>query len=149
MTVKKIPEGYHSVTPYLVVKGAAQAIDFYARAFGAKEKYRFPMGGIIGHAEILIGDSHVMLADEMAPHTGPRALGGTPVSLMIYTDDVDAMFGRAIAAGAKEVRPVENQFYGDRTGVLEDPFGHVWSIATHVEDVAEEEIRRRMATMQG
>jgi PhnB protein len=149
MTVKKIPEGYHSVTPYLVVKGAAQAIDFYARAFGAKEKYRFPMGGIIGHAEILIGDSHVMLADEMAPHKGPRSLGGTPVSLMIYTDDVDAMFGRAIAAGGKEVRAVENQFYGDRTGVLEDPFGHVWSIATHVEDVAEEEIQRRMATMQG
>ena len=147
MTVRKIPEGYHSVTPYIVVKGAAKALDFYARAFGAKEKLRLPMGDIIGHAEILIGDSHVMLADEMDPHKSPRSLGGTPVSLMIYTDDVDAMFKRAIAAGGKQVRPVEDQFYGDRTGVLEDPFGHVWSIATHVEDVSDEEIARRMAAM--
>lgn len=149
MTVKAIPEGYHSVTPYLIVKGAAKALDFYARAFGAKEKFRLPMGDIIGHAEIVIGDSHVMLADVMDDHKDPRKLGGTPVSLMIYTSDADAMFKRAIAAGAKQVRPVENQFYGDRTGVLEDPFGHVWSIATHVEDVSDEEIRRRMAAMPG
>lgn len=149
MTVKAIPEGYHSVTPYIVVQGAAKALDFYARAFGAKEKFRLPMGDIIGHAEIVIGDSHVMLADVMDEHKDPRKLGGTPVSLMIYTSDADAMFKRAIAAGAKQVRPVENQFYGDRTGVLEDPFGHVWSIATHVEDVSDEEIRRRMAAMPG
>ncbi|HEY8245571.1 MAG TPA: VOC family protein [Casimicrobiaceae bacterium] len=149
MTVKAIPEGYHSVTPYIVVQGAAKALDFYARAFGAKEKFRLPMGDIIGHAEIVIGDSHVMLADVMDDHKDPRKLGGTPVSLMIYTSDADAMFKRAIAAGAKQVRPVENQFYGDRTGVLEDPFGHVWSIATHVEDVSDEEIRRRMAAMPG
>ena len=149
MTVKAIPEGYHSVTPYIIVKGAAKALDFYARAFGAKEKFRLPMGDIIGHAEIVIGDSHVMLADVMDDHKDPRKLGGTPVSLMIYTSDADAMFARAIAAGAKQIRPVENQFYGDRTGVLEDPFGHVWSIATHVEDVSDEEIRRRMAAMPG
>ena len=149
MTVKTTPDGYHSVTPYLVIDGAAKALDFYARAFGAKEKMRLPMGDRIGHAEIVIGDSHVMLADEMSPHKGPRKLGGTPVSLMIYTKDVDAMFARAIAAGAKEKRPVADQFYGDRTGVLEDPFGHVWSIATHVEDVSDEEIRRRMAAMPG
>jgi len=147
MTVKAIPAGYHSVTPYLIVSGAAKALDFYARAFGAKEKFRLPMGDIIGHAEILIGDSHVMLADVMDDHKDPRKLGGTPVSLMIYTSDVDAMFKRAIGAGAKQVRPVEDQFYGDRTGVLEDPFGHVWSIATHVEDVSEEEIERRMSAM--
>ena len=150
MTVKAIPEGYHSVTPYLIVKGAAKALDFYAHAFGAKEKFRLPMGDIIGHAEIVIGNSHVMIADVMDDgHKDPRKLGGTPVSLMIYTSDVDAMFKRAIAAGAKPLKPVEDQFYGDRTGVLEDPFGHVWSIATHVEDVSDEEIRRRMAAMPG
>ena len=147
MTVQTTPAGYHSVTPYLVVRGAAKALDFYARAFGAKEKFRLPMGDVIGHAEILIGDSHVMLADEMEGHQSPPSLGGTPVSLMIYTPDVDAMFKRAIAAGATQKRPVEDQFYGDRTGVLVDPFGHVWSIATHVEDVSEEEIARRMAAM--
>ncbi|HEY8242672.1 MAG TPA: VOC family protein [Casimicrobiaceae bacterium] len=150
MSVKTTPDGYHSVTPYLIVKGAAKALDFYARAFGAKEKLRLPMGDIIGHAEIVIGDSHVMIADVMDDgHKDPRKLGGTPVSLMIYTSDADAMFRRAIAAGAKQLKPVENQFYGDRTGVLEDPFGHVWSIATHVEDVSDEEIRRRMAAMPG
>ena len=147
MTVKATPAGYHSVTPYLCIRGAAKALDFYARAFCAKEKFRLPMGERIGHAEILIGDSHVMLADEMDDHRSPQSYGGTPVSLMIYTDDVDAMFKRAIAAGATQKRPVENQFYGDRTGVLVDPFGHVWSIATHVEDVSEEEIGRRMAAM--
>src|SRR6187455_1726654 len=150
MSVKTTPDGYHSVTPYLIVKGAAKALDFYARAFGAKEKFRLPMGDVIGHAEIVIGDSHVMIADVMDDgHKDPRKLGGTPVSLMIYTTDADAMFKRAIAAGAKPLKPVEDQFYGDRTGVLEDPFGHVWSIATPVEDVSDEEIRRRMAAMPG
>ena len=147
MTVPAQPPGYHSVTPYLAIRGAAQALDFYARAFGATETLRLPMGELIGHAEIRIGDSIVMLADEMEGHAGPQTLGGTPVSLMIYTDDVDAMFARAIAAGATAKRPVENQFYGDRTGVLVDPYGHVWSIATHVEDVPGEEIARRLAAM--
>ena len=147
MTVPFQPPGYHSVTPYLAVRGAAQALDFYARAFGATEIMRIPMGGLIGHAEVRIGDSVVMLADEMEGHSGPQTLGGTPVSLMIYTRDVDAMFARAIAAGATVKRPVDNQFYGDRTGVLVDPFGHVWSIATHVEDVSEDEIARRLAAM--
>lgn len=147
MTVPPRPPGYHSVTPYLALRGAARALDFYARAFGATEIMRIPMGELIGHAEIRIGDSVVMLADEMEGHAGPQTLGGTPVSLMIYTDDVDAMFARAIAAGATVKRPVENQFYGDRTGVLVDPYGHVWSIATHVEDVSSEEIARRLAAM--
>ena len=147
MTVPPQPPGYHSVTPYLALRGAARALDFYARAFGATEIMRIPMGELIGHAEIRIGDSVVMLADEMEGHAGPQTLGGTPVSLMIYTDDVDAMFARAIAAGATVKRPVENQFYGDRTGVLVDPYGHAWSIATHVEDVSGEEIARRLAAM--
>ena len=147
MTVPPQPPGYHSVTPYLALRGAARALDFYARAFGATEIMRIPMGELIGHAEIRIGDSVVMLADEMEGHAGPQTLGGTPVSLMIYTDDVDAMFARAIAAGATVKRPVENQFYGDRTGVIVDPYGHVWSIATHVEDVPPEEIARRLAAL--
>ena len=147
MTIPPQPPGYHSVTPYLALRGAARALDFYARAFGATEIMRIPMGELIGHAEIRIGDSVVMLADEMEGHAGPQTLGGTPVSLMIYTDDVDAMLARAIAAGATVKRPDENQFYGDRTGVLVDPYGHVWSIATHVEDVSSEEIARRLAAM--
>ncbi len=147
MTIPPQPPGYHSVTPYLAVRGAAQAIDFYARAFGAIELMRIPMGELIGHAEIRIGDSVVMLADEMEGHAGPQTLGGSPVSLMIYAGDVDATFARAVAAGATVKRPVEDQFYGDRTGVLVDPYGHVWSIATHVEDVPPEEIARRLAAM--
>lgn len=141
------PAGYHSVTPYLVIRGAAKALEFYAHAFGAKEKLRIPMGEKIGHAEILIGDSHVMLADEAEGHASPDTLGGTPVSLMVYVPDVDAMFARAIAAGAKAIRPVADQFYGDRNGILADPFGHVWSLATHVEDVSDDEIARRLAAM--
>ena len=147
MSVPFQPPGYHSVTPYLVVRGAAQALDFYARAFGAVEVLRLPMGGLIGHAEIRIGDSIVMLADEMEGYAGPQTIGGSPVSLMIYTKDVDAMFDRAVAAGATVRRPVADQFYGDRTGVLVDPYGHVWSIATHIEDVSEDEIARRLAAM--
>ena len=144
---KPIPEGYHSVTPYLVVDDAKAAIDFYKRAFGAQEKFRMEMGDRIGHAEILIGDSHVMLADEFPEmgHRGPKALGGTPVSLMIYVEDVDKVFPQALAAGAKEQRPLVNQFYGDRSGTLLDPFGHQWTVSTHIEDVPEDEMQRRMA----
>lgn len=144
--VKPIPEGYHSVTPYLVVDDADTAIDFYTRAFGAKEKFRLPMGNRIGHAELLIGDSHIMLADEFPEegHKGPKAIGGSPVSLMVYVEDVDSTFRTAIKAGASEKRPVENQFWGDRMGTLTDPFGHVWSLATTVEEVSPEELQRRM-----
>jgi PhnB protein len=148
--VKPIPDGYHSVTPYLIVDDGARAIDFYKQAFGAKELMRMPApGGKIGHAEIKIGDSVIMLADE-APEMDARSAkhyGGSPVSLMVYVDDVDKLFPQAVAAGAKEVRPVADQFYGDRTGTLVDPFGHTWSIATHVEDVSPEEIDRRFAKM--
>ncbi|HET9334939.1 MAG TPA: VOC family protein [Sphingomicrobium sp.] len=141
-----IPEGYHSVTPYLVVDDAARAIEFYKQAFGAEEKFRMPMGeNRIGHAEIKVGDSFVMLADEFPDmgHLGPKARGGTTVSLMVYLDDVDSAFQRAIDAGAKELRPVENQFWGDRMGTLTDPFGHQWSLATHVEEVSEQELGKR------
>jgi PhnB protein len=147
MGVKAIPEGYHSVTPYLSVDGAAEAIRWYEQAFGAIEALRLPMGDRIGHAEIRIGDSYVMLADEWPDMgmLGPRSRGGTTVGLMIYVEDVDAVFARAIEAGASEERAVQDQFYGDRSGTLIDPFGHRWTISTHVEDVAEDEIQRRMA----
>jgi PhnB protein len=143
---KPIPEGYHSVTPYLAVKNAADAIDFYTRALGAKERFRFEHGGKIGHAELQIGDSIVMLSDEWPEggHLSPQSLGGTSTSLHIYVDNVDSAFRRAIDAGGKEERPVQDQFYGDRTGTLLDPFGHRWNIATHVEDVPEAELKRRM-----
>ena len=146
MPVSPIPEGYHSVTPYLILKNAADAIEFYKKAFGAVELLRIPApGGKIGHAEIKIGDSPVMLSDEYPDmgFKGPESLGGTPVSLMIYVDDVDKIFPQAIAAGGKEVRPLQNQFYGDRSGTLTDPFGHVWTISTHVEDIPEEELAKR------
>lgn len=146
--VSAIPEGYHTVTPYLIIDGASHAIDFYKEAFGATEVFRLNQpDGKVGHAELLIGDSYIMLADEF-PDMGirsPRALGGSPVGLMLYLDDVDAVVARALAAGAKLVKPIENQFYGDRSGQLEDPFGHGWTIATHVEDVPPEELERRMA----
>jgi PhnB protein len=150
MAVKPIPEGYEGVTPYLVLDGASQAIDFYKKAFGATELFRMPMpGGKIGHAEIRIGNSVVMMADEQPEmgYRGPSAYGGTPVSLMFYVEDVDNVYNRAIAAGAKSLKPVADQFYGDRSGSLTDPFGHVWTIATHKEDVAPEEMDRRMAEM--
>jgi PhnB protein len=147
MTVKAIPDGYHSVTPYLIISGAAAAIDFYKQAFGASELLRMPAPGEkIGHAEIKIGDSPIMLADE-APEMGyqsPQTLGGSPVSIMIYVDDVDTVFDRAVAAGGKVQRPLKDQFYGDRMGTLEDPFGHIWHVATHTEDVSPEEMKRRM-----
>jgi PhnB protein len=146
---KPIPEGYHSVTPYLIIKGATQAIDFYKKAFGATELFRMPAPeGKIGHAEIKIGDSPIMLADEFPEmgHKSPQTLGGSPISIMIYVTDVDTVFNQAIAAGGKEQRPVKDQFYGDRSGTLEDPFGHVWHVATHKEDVSPEEMERRMKT---
>ena len=146
MAVKSIPEGYHSLTPYLIINGASDAIEFYKKAFGAVELMRMPApGDKIGHAEIKIGDSPIMLADEF-PEMGyksPTTLGGSPVSLMIYVEDVDTVFKQAIAAGGKEQRPVKDQFYGDRSGTLEDPFGHVWHVATHKEDVSAEEMERR------
>jgi PhnB protein len=146
MTIKSIPDGYHSVTPYLSIKGAAQAIEFYKRAFSATELFRLVApNGEIGHAEIKIGDSPIMLADpcEEGPFRNPQSLGGSSVGLHVYVEDVDALFVQAVDAGAKAVRPLQDQFYGDRTGTLEDPFGHVWFLATHKEDLAPEEINRR------
>ena len=147
MTVKAIPEGYHSVTPYLIVDGADAAIRFYAQAFGATEVVRMPVEDRIAHAEIRIGDSHVMLADEWPDmgHLGPKSRGGPTASLMLYVDDVDSAFRRALDAGATQDRAVEDQFWGDRMGVLTDPFGHQWSLATHVRDVAPEEMKEKMA----
>lgn len=143
-SVSPIPTGYHTVTAYLIVNDAARAIEFYKNAFNAEELFRFPMpDGKLGHAEIRIGDSMMMLADAMEGFRDPHAIGGTPVSFMIYVPDVDKTFAQAIAAGGKQLRPVENQFYGDRTGTLADPFGHVWSIATHVEDVSPEDLNAR------
>jgi PhnB protein len=151
MSPKAIPDGYHAVTPYLIVHGAAQAIDFYVRAFGATESMRMADAkGRIGHAEIRIGDSVIMLADEHHEmgYRSPHSLGGTSVSILLYVADVDAVFERALKAGGKSQRPVTDQFYGDRMGTLEDPFGHVWSVATHIEDVSPEEMQRRMAAAQ-
>lgn len=146
--VKPVPEGYHSVTPYLTVKGAAKAIEFYKQAFGAKEIFRMPQpDGKIGHAEIQIGDSRIMLADEFPERNirGPESLDGTPVMIHLYVNDVDTVAKRAVAAGAKEIRPVQDQFYGDRSGMFADPFGHQWNISTHVEDLSAEEIGKRAA----
>lgn len=144
--VKPIPEGYHSVTPYLIMKNAGAAIEFYKNAFGAIELFRMPQpDGKIGHAEIKIGDSPIMLSDEHPEmqYLGPETIGGTPVSLMIYVDDVDTVFKRAIDKGATEKKAVQDQFYGDRSGSLVDPFGHIWHIATHTEDVSPEEMEKR------
>lgn len=147
-SVKPIPEGYHSVTPYLIVKGGAQAIEFYKTAFGATELIRMARpDGKIGHAEIRIGDSVIMLADEN-PAMGslsPQAVGGTPVLIHLYVEDADAVFNRGVAAGGTVERPLKDQFYGDRTGGIVDPFGHRWYVATHKEDVAPEELKKRVA----
>lgn len=155
MAIKSIPDGYHTATPYLIVRDAARAIAFYTRAFDATEVMRLPdSDGKIGHAEITIGNSPIMLADE-CPDMGyrsPQSLGGATVSILLYVEDVDARFSQAIAAGAMVRKPVANQFYGDRSGTLEDPEGHVWTLATHTEDVALEEIQRRFeafSTPQG
>jgi PhnB protein len=148
MAVKPVPEGYHTVTPYLIVKDAAKAIDFYAKGLGAKLQMKMDgPGGKVMHAEVQIGDSIVMLADEF-PEMGaksPQTIGGTPVGICLYVPNVDALFKQAITAGAKEERPVTDQFYGDRSGTLIDPFGHKWTIATHKEDLTPEEIGKRAA----
>jgi PhnB protein len=149
--VKPIPEGYHTATPYLIVVGAAKAIEFYKQAFGATELMRFPgPGGTIMHAEIKIGDSPIMLADEMPEMDArsPQSYGGSPVGIMLYMPDVDAQFKQAVAAGAKVVRPLTDQFYGDRSATLIDPFGHKWTLATHKEDVSMQEMQRRMKAME-
>jgi PhnB protein len=148
--VQAIPTGYAGVTSYLIIRDAGRALEFYKKAFGATELMRFPgPDGKIGHAEIKIGEGMVMLADESPAmgHKSPQTLGGTPVSLMFYVPDVDARFAKALAAGATVVNPLKDQFYGDRSGTLTDPFGHVWTIATHTEDVSGEEMQRRMAAM--
>jgi PhnB protein len=148
--VKPVPEGYRTATPYLIIDGAAKALDFYKRIFGAVEKMRMPSpGGKVGHAEISIGDSIIMLADEH-PEIGarsPRAFGGSGVGIMLYVDDVDVTVKNAVAEGAKLVQKVEDKFYGDRTGTIEDPWGHTWHVGTHKEDVSEDEMKRRMASM--
>jgi len=144
------PPGYHSVTPYLALRDARAAIEFYQRALGAETVLQLEMpDGTVAHAEIRIGDSVLMLAEENAAwgNRSPLALGGSPVSLLIYVPDVDAAFARALAAGATRVRPVEDQFYGDRSGTLSDPFGYQWTLATHIEEVSAEEAQRRMIAM--
>jgi PhnB protein len=150
MSVKAIPDGYHSLTPYLVCKGAAKAIDFYAKAFGAQETVRMPgPDGQIMHAEVKIGNSMLMLSDENKERgqLSPASIGGTATSIMLYADDVDAVFNRAVAAGAKAEMPPADMFWGDRMGNLVDPFGHKWAVATHKEDVSPEEMEKRMAAM--
>ena len=148
--IRQIPKGYHAVTPYLSVQGAADAIAFYKKAFGAKEVMRMAgPRGTIGHAEIQVGDSRIMLADEFPEMNfrSPRSVGGTSVTIHLYVQDVDKVAKKAVAAGAKLLRPVADQFYGDRSGSLEDPFGHVWHIATHVEDIPMKELKQRATAM--
>ncbi len=149
---KPIPDGYHTATPYLIIGGAGDAIEFYKKAFGAKELFRFPTpDGKIGHAEIKIGDSPIMLADEFPEmgYKGPQSLGGSPVSIMIYVEDVDTIFNQAVAAGATVKEAVTDKFYGDRLGTVTDPFGHVWHISTHKEDVSIEEMQKRAQAAHG
>jgi PhnB protein len=146
--VKRIPDEYRTITPYLCVDDASAAIDFYTRVFGAKERMRMPApDGRIGHAELTVGDSVLMLSDEYPEMEirGPKSVGGTPVTLSIYVDDVDGVVERATKAGATLRREVQDQFYGDRSGQIEDPFGHLWSVQTHVEDVPPDEMQRRAA----
>jgi PhnB protein len=148
--VKAIPDGYPRVTPYLIVDGAGAAIDFYCSVLGATERMRMPApGDKVGHAELEIGDCLIMLADEFPEMDarGPRSVGGSPVTLHVYVEDADSVFDRAVEAGAKALGAVEDRFYGDRSGQFEDPFGHRWDVATHIEDVAPEEMAKRMAAM--
>lgn len=149
--VKKIPEGYHTVTPYMVIKNAKNALTFYQNAFNAKVLMQMPgKDGLIMHAEMQVGDSKIMLTDEMPGQDAksPESYGGSPMSLMLYVEDVDKLFKQATEAGAHVVRPVSNQFYGDRAGTLKDPFGHIWTLSTHVENVSMDEMKRRMEKMQ-
>jgi PhnB protein len=150
MPVSPVPPGYHTLTPYLIVDGATKALAWYAEAFGARELMRLSApGGKIGHAEIEIGDSRIMLADEAPVHDAkaPGAFGGSPVSLHLYVSDMDAVMAKAVAIGATVKSPAEDKFYGDRMGTLTDPFGHIWHVSTHIEDVTEAEIERRIAAM--
>lgn len=149
---KPIPDDYPRVTPYLCIDGASAAIDFYTKVLGASERMRMPVpGGKLAHAEIQIGGSVIMLSDEYPEMgaRGPKALGGTPVTIHVYVEDVDEVFDRAISAGATAVSQVENQFYGDRSGQFEDPFGHRWNVASHVEDVSPDEMAKRAAEVMG
>ncbi|UTW13183.1 VOC family protein [Marinobacterium rhizophilum] len=150
MSVKAIPEGFHTATPYLAIKGASDAIEFYKKAFGATERFRLDMpDGGVGHAEILIGDSPIMLSDECGESHfhSPATLGGSSFGVHLYVEDVDARFAQAIAAGATELSPVKDQFYGDRLGSLKDPYGHVWFLSTHIEDLSEAQIAERAKAM--
>lgn len=149
--VDPIPQGYEGVTPYLICKNAEAAIDFYSRAFGAKELFRIGGPGMVGHAELKIGNAIIMMADEF-PDSGavsPETVGGTPVHLMIYVEDVDAFTEKAVSEGLEVLRPVQDQFYGDRSGQFKDPFGHVWAFATHIEDLTPEEMNERAAAAYG
>jgi PhnB protein len=149
-SVKPIPDGHRTVAPYLAIKNAAAALEFYEQGFGAVETYKLIVpDGRVGHAEIRLGDSLIMLSDELPELGGkaPEALGGSPVSIHLYVEDVDAFVKRAVAAGARELKPVANQFYGDRSGQLQDPFGHLWWVATHKEDVASDEMQRRVRAL--
>ena len=150
MSAKPVPAGYHTVTPYMAVKNGIKALEFYKKAFGATELTKLIMpDGRLGHAELRLGDSMIMLSDEFPEYGGksPQTLGGSPVNIHLYVDDVDAFFKKAIAAGAKEAKPIKDQFYGDRSGQLEDPFGHLWWVATHKEDVPPDELQRRADSM--
>jgi PhnB protein len=152
MSVQPIPPGHHTAAPYLAVKDGVKALEFYKKAFGATESYQLILpDGRLGHGEIRLGDSVIMLADEFPEYGGksPQTLGGSPVSIHLYVEDVDAFFKRALAAGAKERKPVMDQFYGDRSGQLEDPFGHLWWVATHKEDVPPDEMQKRVQSMFG
>ena len=149
--VKAIPEGYEGVTPYLICRNAEAAIEFYKKAFGAEELFRIGQPGMVGHAELKIANAIIMMADEH-PEMGvvsPQSLGGTPVQLMIYVKDVDAFTDKAVAAGLEVIRPLSDQFYGDRSGQFKDPFGHIWAFATHIEDVSPDEMNTRAAAMYG
>jgi len=145
--VKPIPKGYSTITPFIVVKEASKAIEFYKKAFMATEMsvFKDPTNGKIAHAEVKIGNSYILMADEFPQNKSPKTLGGTPVTFCLYVEDVDTFTKRAVEAGAKITRPVENQFYGDRSGTLEDPFGHIWTVSTHIEDVSHEEMMKRMS----
>lgn len=149
MAVENPPAGYAGATPYMIVKGAGEAIDWYEKALGAKLVYKMEWGGKIGHAELAIGGGHIMLADEFPDlgHLSPLARGGTTVSLLVYVPDADAAHKRAVDAGAKEEFPLENKPWGDRSAMIVDPFGHRWTLATHIEDVPPDEMERRMAAM--
>lgn len=150
MAAKPVPEGHHTVTPYLAINGGVEALEFYKKAFGATEVSKLLMpDGRLGHAEIKLGDSIIMLADEFPEYggTSPQTLGGSPVSIHLYVEDVDTFFKQAVAAGAKERKPLMDQFYGDRSGQLEDPFGHLWWVATHKEDIPPEELQKRANAM--